>query len=110
MKLVQQEHTKCPHCGHTYSELYFEFDYVDRYKSGPRKGQVKSARQEKTVFRSGLPFDEIMSDAGHNAIPLVVKDEESFNYRKKILACPNCRVLFVDGKCNEPVLFTKGNR
>ena len=63
MKLVHQDHTKCPHCGHTYSELYFEFDYVDRYKSGPRKGQVKTARQEKAVFRSGQPFDEILSDA-----------------------------------------------
>ncbi len=110
MKLVQQEHTKCPHCGHTHSELYFEFDYVDRYKSGPRKGQVKTARQEKAVFRSGQPFDEILSDRGNTAVPLVVKDEESFNYRRKILACPNCRVLFVEGKCIDSVLFTEGFR
>ena len=94
---------KCYACGYEKRYKIVKVAEVKRFKSGPRKGQIKDVKEDNVnVFGDDPQFVKVLVAKG--SIGAHIEDSNSFwggddGYKRvAIYACPMCGTLKIDEK------------
>jgi len=86
---------KCTACGYEKRCMMIDDNQIIRYKSGPRKGEIKETSEgRRDLFENDPEFKEIQIGSGD----VDFKQNTGFmkNEYVTVYACPNCGTLKID--------------
>lgn len=91
---------KCYACGYVKKSMYVDDNKIIRYKSGPRKGEVKEIIEtRRDIFENDPSFKEINIGKGELDFTATREDNSDYSLLCKehdyvtVYACPNCGTL-----------------
>ena len=87
---------KCTACGYEKRSMWIDDNKISRYKSGKKKGQIKSTDgTRRDIFADDPEFKEVQIGNG-SVLDFTTKGGYMSEQYVTVYACPNCGTLKID--------------